>query len=354
VAGEVKLKVSGREVTVTGQQAIDALKTNNTFKAVGVSLRNDKPSMEVLARAAERLTNLSGEQVVPLEEDIGKIAQKLLASLQHQLAPVAERLQVLGLPGAETVRSVNQQIADMLLSDASDAPQRFGAEQSPLFDGLKWAIAARLALDKCFIETIKTLRDLERDINELPDTGVPKDLREAVREETDAVADMLVQDDFFKHKADLSTRRTTIEARVAEAVTAMRKTQSERILAVEGELSLLSEWVELTAEEQAGALADVGALSIEVLPDMAGLKRLISRQFDIEATITETKVKVVKEGRARRQPLTPPAGTGKGRKTVSLPARIGTMLELDELIRKLSELRIELPHTDLEIIVVGN
>ena len=65
VAGEVKLKVSGREVTVTGQQAIEALKTNNTFRAVGVALRDDRPSMEILARAAGRLTELSGEPVIP-------------------------------------------------------------------------------------------------------------------------------------------------------------------------------------------------------------------------------------------------------------------------------------------------
>ena len=32
VGGEIKLKVSGREVTVNGQQAIDALKTNNTLQ----------------------------------------------------------------------------------------------------------------------------------------------------------------------------------------------------------------------------------------------------------------------------------------------------------------------------------
>lgn len=200
VAGEVKLKVSGREVTVTGQQAIEALKTNNTFKSVGVALRDDRPSMEVLARATERLTDLSGEPVVPLEEDIGKAAQKLLPSLQHQLAPLAERLQTLGLPGVETVRSANQQIADMLLSDASDAPQRFGSEQSPLYDGLKWAIAAKLGFDQGIAETVKALRDLERGIDELPGTGVPKDLRDAVREDLDTVADMLAQEDFSNAK----------------------------------------------------------------------------------------------------------------------------------------------------------
>ena len=43
VAGEITLKVSGREVTVNGQLAIDALKTNNSFRAVGVALRAERP-----------------------------------------------------------------------------------------------------------------------------------------------------------------------------------------------------------------------------------------------------------------------------------------------------------------------
>ena len=111
----------------------------------------------------------------------------------------------------------------MLLSDASDAPQRLGAEQSQLYDGLKWAIAAKLAFDQGIAETVKKLRELERGIDELPGTGVPKDLRDAAREDLDAVADMLAQEDFFKRKADLSTRRTAIEGRVAGAVAAMRK-----------------------------------------------------------------------------------------------------------------------------------
>ena len=43
LAGEIKLKVSGHEITVNGQQAIDALRTNNAFKTVGVSLRDGSP-----------------------------------------------------------------------------------------------------------------------------------------------------------------------------------------------------------------------------------------------------------------------------------------------------------------------
>lgn len=359
VSGEVKLKVSGREVTVAGQQAIEALKTNNTFKSVGVALRDDRPSMDVLARAAERLTDLSGEPIVPLEEDIGKAAQKLLPSLQHQLAPLAERLQTLGLAGADTVRSANQQIADMLLSDASDAPQRFGAEQSPLYDSVKWALAAKLAFDQGIAETIKSLRELERGIDELPGTGIPKELRDAASEDLDAVADMLAQDEFFKRKADLSTRRTAIEGRVAKAVKALRASQETRIRAAENELSLIPEWFELTAEEQAGTLADIQALATTASPDMTGLKRLVSRQFDIDSVIAETKAKVVQEGKARRQaakptPLQPGASLGlreKGLKQVTVPARIATLAELDDLIRALSDLRRELADNEIDLVV---
>ncbi|TIL80166.1 MAG: hypothetical protein E5Y89_10485 [Mesorhizobium sp.] len=360
VAGEVKLKVSGREVTVTGQQAIEALKTNNTFKSVGVALRNDRPSMEVLARAAQRLTDLSGESVVPLEEDISKAAQKLLPSLQHKLAPLEERLRTFGLTGVETARSANQQIADMLLSDASDAPQRFGAEQSPLYEALKWAIAAKLAFDQGIAETIKSLRELERGVDELPGTGIPKELRDAAREDLDAVADLLAQDDFFKRKADLSTRRTAIEVQVADAVKAMQASQEARIRAAENELSLLPEWFDLTAEEQSSTLAGIQELAITASPDIIGLKRLVSRQFDIDSVITETKAKIVLEGKSRRQaatPTPPQQGGGssgfreKGLKQVTIPARIATLAELDNLIRALSDLRRELAEHEIDLVV---
>ncbi|MDI9546095.1 MAG: BREX system P-loop protein BrxC, partial [Chloroflexota bacterium] len=74
VAGEVRLKVAGRDVTVNGQQAQEALRTNNSFRTVGVAPRDDHPSTQTLARAAERLTDLVGDTVFPLEEEISKAA----------------------------------------------------------------------------------------------------------------------------------------------------------------------------------------------------------------------------------------------------------------------------------------
>jgi hypothetical protein len=99
MAGEIKLKVSGREVTAAGQQAIDALKTNNSFKTVGVALRDERPSIETLGRAAERLSELIGDTVIPLEQEISRAAAKHFPVFQRDYGTLSERLNGLGLGG---------------------------------------------------------------------------------------------------------------------------------------------------------------------------------------------------------------------------------------------------------------
>ena len=358
VAGEIKLKVSGREVTVNGQQAINVLKTNNSFRAVGIALRHDRPSMDVLARAAERLTDLSGDQVVPLEDEIGKAAQKLLPSLQHRLAPLAEKLASLRLPGTGMVESANQQIADLMLSDASDAPQRFGAEQSPLYDGLTWAMAARTALDQGLEDTVRDLHDLAGVVDDLPTTGAPGELREAVREDLEAVADRLGQDDFFRRRVDLGSTLTALSARVAETVRATAKAQEQRLRDAEQDLQLLPGWSSFTAEEQSNALAELQRLAITVDEDVAGLKKLIARQYDVEQTIANLKVRIVQDARSRAQRDREAEAAGgfrevaaKTRRPLSVPARIATAAELDALIRQLQALRIDISYTEFDIII---
>ena len=358
VAGEIKLKVAGREVTVNGQQAIDALKTNNSFRPIGVALRHDRPSMDVLARAAERLTELCGDQVLPLEDEISKATQKLLPTLQQRLAPLGEKLSALDLPGTDTLNSANQQMTDLLLSDASDAPQRFGAEESPLFDALQWGRAANLAFDKGLGETVGDLRDIARAVAELPTTGTPGELREAVADDLAAVKERLGQTEFFRHKADLDSQRTRLETQIATAVGKMATAQAQRLRAAEKELQLLPEWADFTAEEHSSTLEGLQHLSVEVAEDLAGLKKLIARQFDIEETIGDLKRRIVQQAHDRRQRERQtgaktsggPAAT-RSRRPLSLPARIASTTELDALIARLQSLRAELEHADFDIVI---
>ena len=89
----------------------------------------------------------------------------------------------LGLAGSDRIRTLNQDIADVLFTDASDAPQRLGAETSAIYDNLKWALEVKRVLDNGLDATLRDLQAHRRDIEALPDTGVPGDLRRELAED---------------------------------------------------------------------------------------------------------------------------------------------------------------------------
>jgi hypothetical protein len=346
VAGEIKLKVSGREVTAAGQQAIEALKTNNSFKSVGVALRDERPSIETLARAAERLTDLLGETIIPLEQDISKAATKHLPGFQHDYAPLGENLKELGLAGVERIRSLNQEIKDVLFTDASDAPQRLGSEVSALYANLKWAGEARKALANGLETTIRELQTHRREIAALPDSGAPGDLRRELDEELSQLGHRLQQDDFYRHSADLNSLLTDLKSRVRDAVANLKEQQKLRLKEGAEDLQRLPEWEELTQEERGVLTGDLERLLLDASPDLNGLKQLLARDYDINHKLSQLKESIRRQGQERRlkrieeeRANIDEKGPVRMKKSVALPASLTTAAQLDELIRQLQELK---------------
>jgi hypothetical protein len=350
VAGEVKLKVSAREVTVTGQQAIDALKTNNAFKNVGVALRDDRPSMDVLARAAQRLTDLTGEDVIPHEQDISKAATKHLPGIQQKLGPFAERLRQLALPGAERIRSLNQDIADLLQTDASDAAQRFGGEESPLAYGLSWALEAQRAMSQGLEDTIRALRKHASALRGLPATGIPGELRAGTADELDYIDERLQRVDFYGHAADFNTALTALETKVSGGVQQLGDAQRQQLKQAEQDLARIPEWQEFTEEEQRNTLDELSAYTVQATDNLAGLQDLIRHDYELGQRITGLKQRVIAEGQERQRQRVEEQKRkeredGKGKtaaRTAEIPAVVTSHAGLEALIQRLQALSAEL------------
>lgn len=355
LAGELKLKVSGHEITVNGQQAIEALKTNNSFRTVGVALREERPSIEVLSRASERLTDLVGDTVVPLEDDISKKAADYLKQFQSKYAPVGEKLRNLGLPGVDDLETLGSSISDILLGDASDAPAQFGAEESPLFDSLKWVTD----VDRHFRQGLETvISDLllhSREIRALPDLGVPGKLREDLSEDLQQLDERLETKDFWKEQSSFNTLLTHIRARTRDAAIEMSKAQQERVRMAETDLNSLPEWSELTQEEQSSVLAQIEALHIDAPQDLAGLRKLINQEFVVHATLQDVRARIVSIGgeRVRQKEEERLEKAKQGNvfvKSVSVASSITSIQDLNALLEMLEQVRAEaLKHEKLDI-----
>jgi hypothetical protein len=354
LASEIKLKVAGREVTVNGQQAIDALKTNNTFKSVGISLRGgDRPSNEVLARAAERLTELTGETVIPLEDDISKVTTKLFPRLQHQFGPLTEKLRGLNLPGVDRLQNLTHEINDVLLTDASDAPRRLGNESSELFDSLKWANEVKLQLEQGLEPTLRDLRQHCAVIANLPDVDLLAALKNELGEALGLIEERLQQADFHRFAADFNTSLTTLRARIRDTVLAMQDLLKTRIKEAEVDLKRVPEWIKLTQQEQAELLGSLERLIVEVAPDLSGLTTMLNKDYELQSQVQSLKHRIERLGqqRIKEEWEAETLNTGEARepkgtivRSIQTPQQLTSLGDLDALISQLQQLRGELQY----------
>jgi hypothetical protein len=353
VNGEIKLKISGREIRVSGQQAIEGLRTNNAFKTVGVALRDGQLAPDVLARAAQRLTELTGEMVIPLEQEISKAAAKHFPQLQLRYGPLASKLENLVLPGIETVRELNRDLAEILGTDASDVPQRIGSADSTLYTGLKWAADVTLALKNGLETTIRELREHWKEIQALPDTGTPGQLRAKVEETLQPIADRLEQDNFYAHAADLNSALTTVKTLVRNATQQIVTEQRGTILTVQQEIQRLFEWAELTQAEQSQTLAQLDGLAITGSEDLNGLKMLLSQEYTLQYQGGVLKREVTELGHQRQlERLKAMKDSEIFRRTLHLPLRMTSVAQLEALIQQLQALKNELGiYSDIEVTI---
>ncbi len=356
VNGDVKLKISGREITVQGQQAIDALRTNTEFRKVSVALQTETIPPEVLARAADRLTTLTGENVIPLAQNISKAGIRHFPDLQHRYGALAERLKNLRLPGAERIRVLNQDIRVVLETDASDLPNMLGSEDSQLFSNLGWAKKVRQTLDQGLGDTVKTLQRHMEVIQGLPDVGIPKKLKlDVIDEIVLPAAERLKKENFYQDAADINIVLTAVRTSVADAVQNMLEKQREVIREEKESMQRRSDWSDLTQEEQNNALADLDALKLSASTDLEGLKALVAQELVIQQTAADLKQKIenlATERRIQRLKVETAQAAGEGPLTrnLSIPRKISDMSALNALIRALDDIRKDLAlYNEIEI-----
>lgn len=352
LAGMIKLKISGREVLVNGQQALDALRTNNSFKNVGVALCDDQLDPDKLALAATRLTDLIGEAVLPYPQDeISKAGVKHFPGFQHQFGPLAEKLDHLGLPGVDTVKSLNQELADVLLTDASDLPHRLGSAESALYDGLKWAAQVDLALKNGLDGVVRDLQDLRREINDLPDSGAPGDLRKDLAEDLELLGQRLESPDFHQHLTDFSTLLTTIRARIEETISLVAQEQQKSLDNARQGLTYLPDWDKLTQEEQSNMFGEVDFLSVQPGQGIQGLKHLLAQEYVISTTMGRLKEGIERLAGERREP--PVAGDKTRVHRISIPSKVHTAEEISSIITRLEDLRGQLEDGDEVVLSIS-
>jgi len=350
LGGVVKLRIAGHDHQVKSDESLTAFSSNKSFGAVGVSLRDEKPDPDALLRASERLRDLSGENIMPLEDEIAAAAKKHFPIYQAAFGPLAVELRNLGLPAeaSDRAESLVGDLTEVVSGDGSDAVKRFGGLDSTLHQDLLWARNLKKALDNGLRQRLAHLRRLRREIEGLPDSGVPGKLRAKATPTLIDITDILGRTSFFDEGAALAQHSSTLDKLITDTVSELASQQEQICTETLERWEKSTDWQDLDGEQRDWFSKELADLSKEVSLDADGLRDLLNHDFDLNYQLRDL-AKQLRENAQTKRSEREAASKQKEKdvgdkpkeeietKQLFLTPSLQTEQEIENLIRQLSE-----------------
>jgi hypothetical protein len=290
VGSEIKLRIAGKDFLVKSDEVYAAFASNRSLGAVGIGLRQDRPDPEILDRASTRLRTLTGEAVLPLEDEIANAAKKHFPTYQAVFSPLAVELRSLGLTAAsqaDRAENLSSDLTEVVGGDGSDAINRLGGIDSPLYESLVWAKKLKKALDQGLREKLGHLKQLQTEIHALPDSGIPAKLKDSAAETLDTVADILARDSFFDEASSIGSASTLLDQLVAATTTELATQQKTLGSDALASWQASADWFDLKDDDRSWLTAEVEKLTIKAEGTLAGLRKLISHDYSLNHRLRE-------------------------------------------------------------------
>jgi hypothetical protein len=285
VAGEIELHTPNGPIRTSGPLAQEALKSTVAFNRLGVSRRDSRPTPEALDRAATRLQEMFGVDVLPLEDHISRAVRNNVPGLIEKIGSLPDRLRLLGLPGEARARRLLETCANVLEQDANGATALLGGVECSVPHDAKWGREVTDALSNGGEAEIHTGRDIESGLAELAALFPAGGGETITSAEAATIREALASENFHEHLPALrGAIRSTLE-RVSIRYIQGRGAYAAAQSNLRRDLEAKPEWARLESddrEEIAGRLASCG-LPERPVPgrEIADLRLLLTRHASI-------------------------------------------------------------------------
>jgi hypothetical protein len=346
-AGKIQLRVGGDDITVVGEQALTAFQNSNTFAKVGVSLRNNPTDPKAVFRAVDRLVDLTGETVDPLEDEISRAVLKHFPAFIDEFASLAVELGSAELPGNDRADALMEGLRQILAADASSAAPVLGAEICSLSEDITWARKLRNSFKDGLLTTVKSLRHHLREIAALPDAGAAGKLRTETADLRSELSNKLADDRVFEHQTTLQSGLSALKSAVDACCSELTTELAGQVDRGSETLQALPEWGRLNELHRESLFGTIEKLKPAAERGLAGLRSLLNQPYAISAGLESVRREILRLTKAEQvdppeiHELEPDETDRKqesSAETVSLPAEISSETDLNNLIDALRQL----------------
>lgn len=342
IASDIKLRISGEDIKVKGPKAIEALKNVNGFNKIAISTFKgvDKPTMRMLALSIKRLAELTGESVAPLQDKIAEVVRKHFPVFQTRYSAIKTELEHLNLPGTDRAQEVQDGIEEILKGEGSDAAFRLGKPDADLFDNLIWIKSVHTKFQNGIKKDFKLANELRTAINQLPDSGIPKELKDNTAADFDKIDEIMKDNDFVDRISDLKDAIANIQTLASDYCQKLLTSENEKIESETKLITSASNWRKLSKEQQEELSKTLNGLLIDNKQGLDGIKEILNLNYTITSKLSE--VREIEQEYLKAKPTVPVDSKVKRKDLSSLPKKISKPEELDTIILELENLKPEL------------
>lgn len=300
ISSDIKLRIAGQEHSVKNDETLQAFSSNRALSAIGLSLREGRPDPAALGRASDRIRDLTGEDVHPLEDAVCAAVKRHFPAFQQEFSALVSHLQHLNLPGAEKAEGLTDDLANILQGDGSAAIAPLGAEDSQLFESLQWAKQVQKSFRNGLKKIISDLQTFQQAIGQLPNYGAPGNLRLLAKDRLDQIRDILAKDSFFDQASVLAQAKTELDKQVADSVISLTNEQADLVKAELEKWQNNSDWADLTQDDRTSIIQACESTKIAAEGTIGGLQRLIAHSFDLNERLRLLRGEIEKKARDQR------------------------------------------------------
>ena len=302
---------------------------------------------EFKQRAAERLEEITGVQVLPLEDDISRAVTKSFPDLQRDYGPLAPTLKNLGLPGADRIDRIKESISEILKGDSSDATTRMGTSSCELYEDLLWAREISKRLDENLTGTIRWANRFLADIERLPEGTILNKLKEETRDARDRAREILERENFHEAVVDLQSQVSRLESAVGAAAQELSDEYAFDLKAANIRLESMPEWQAIGGTSQESIAAVFDGLQRQFPKSIDGIQQCISERYPLQQKVAALESQILQTARAQAEAEAEEAKEGVKSGAAEyivedfvIPGRVESLAALETLITRLQALKV--------------
>jgi hypothetical protein len=348
-AQKVKLRCNGIDLTVVGEQSLEAFKNTTSFGKITVAQNLAEIPPAVRQKAAQRLSQLTGETVLPTPQRIAEQANTHIPRFQSEVQPLPRQLGALGID-TERLDRLQRSLIEAQGGDGAEATRLFGSEASEIFDDLVWARKIKNALEKGASEILGNVAKIQKQVQALDAQGALPELQAAWPSLSAGLLTAIQEGTFADDLPALVAQVDELNAQMGGYVQAYAQQQQQLVQEQIDGLQVSADFKSLPAETQAEMLPKIQGCLRPIETTLEGIQKAgrltnesLSELQNIRAQVQKAlKPTPLPPPAQQPPPAVPPVIVPAVSPAVRVPAVLRSASELDALLAQLNALREQL------------